>query len=313
MRIFLAGATGVMGKRLAPRLVEQGHFVVGTTRHESRTDELWGRNVHPVVVDALDRDRLIQAVVDAKPDVVIHQLSSIPQRIDPKKYDQQFAENDRLRVAGTDNLVEAAVAAGAKRIIAQSIAFAYAPVGDWVKTEEAPLFLDAPDPFGRGVRAIHHLEQTVLGASGVEGLVLRYGFFYGPWTTYASEGGHMAKLVRRRRFPIVGGGTGTFSFVHIDDAAQATVWALSRGAPGIYNITDTEPAAVHEWLPRYAERLKAPKPFRVPAAVAKVLAGPYAVYLSTRLRGASSLKAQRELGWEPRFFTWRVGFLDGLG
>jgi nucleoside-diphosphate-sugar epimerase len=311
MRILVAGATGVIGSRLVPKLREAGHEVIGMTRSAARADALRLDDVEAVVCDALDAADVSRAVVEAKPEVVVHQLTSIPKVIRPKRIVQDFAENDRLRVEGTANLVHGARAAGARRVIAQSVAFAYAPVGGPVKSEEDPLYLDAPPPFDRLMGAVASLERTVTGSPDVEGVVLRYGFFYGPGSAYAADG-FVADLVRRRRFPIVGDGSGIYPFIHVDDAASATVAAIA-GPPGIYNVVDDEPAPVRDWLPVYARALGARPPLRVPVFLARLGGGDYAVFGMTRQRGGSNRKARRELGWEPAFPTWRTGFAEALG
>jgi nucleoside-diphosphate-sugar epimerase len=282
------------------------------TRSESRVEGLRSAGATPVICDVFDADALRDAIVAASPEVVLHELTDLPANVDPRKADEQTAGNDRIRTEGTRNLVAAALAAGARRMVAQSIAFAYAPVGGGIKVEEDPLYDDAPWPFSRSVAALRELDNAVTQTEGIEGLVLRYGFFYGPGTGYASDG-YWADQVRKRRFPIVGGGGGIFSYIHVDDAAAATVTAVERGAPGIYNIVDDDPAAVREWLPAYAEAVGAKKPRRVPAFIARFVAGRYVVMLATELRGASNEKAKRELGWTPLFASWRVGFKEGLG
>ncbi len=218
-----------------------------------------------------------------------------------------------MRREGTRNLVRAAVGAGARRLVAQSIAFVYAPSGPSVVDEEHPLWHGAPRPFGAAVAAVDELERSVLDpGTGLEGVVLRYGFFYGPGTSYASDG-YLAGEVRRRRFPRIGRGAGVFSFIHVDDAASATVAGLDRGSPGAYNVVDDDPAPMSEWLPYYATTLGAKPPLRVPKLVARLVAGAYAVMLATELRGASNARAKRELAWEPRHPSWRAGFRDALG
>jgi nucleoside-diphosphate-sugar epimerase len=251
-------------------------------------------------------------VTAARPEVVVHELTDIPPAFDPRKMEEEMAGNDRIRAEGTRNLVAAAVAAGARRIVAQSIAFAYEPTGEGLKVEDDPLFDDAPWPWLRSVKALEELEDAVTGTPGIEGVVLRYGFFYGPDSAYASDG-YLAREVRRRRFPIVGRGTGVFSYIHVDDAAAATVAAIARGRPGIYNVVDDEPAPLREWLPVYAEALGAKRPWRVPKFIARLVAGYYATYLATELRGASNERAKSELGWQPRHKSWRQGFREALG
>ena len=312
VKIFFAGATGVLGRRILPLVVNAGHEVTAMTRSEARVEGLRSAGATPVVCDVFDADALRAAMVAASPQVVLHELTDLPPNIDPRKADEQTAGNDRIRTEGTRNLVAGALAAGASRMVAQSIAFAYAPTGDPVKDEEDPLFDDAPWPFSRSVEALHDLEGAVTQTEGIDGLVLRYGFFYGPGSGYASNA-YWADQVRKRRFPIVGSGGGIFSYIHVDDAAAATVAAVERGRPGIYNVVDDDPAPVKEWLPFYADVLGAKKPRRVPALIARFVAGSYTVMLSTRLRGASNEKAKQELGWTPRYASWRQGFRESLG
>jgi nucleoside-diphosphate-sugar epimerase len=247
-----------------------------------------------------------------RPEVVVHELTDLPPALDPRKMEKQLAGNDRIRTEGTRNLVAAAVAAGARRIVAQSIAFAYAPTGTGLKRETDSLWDDAPWPWRRSVDALRELDDAITGTTAVEGVVLRYGWFYGPGSAYG-PGGHFEREVRRRRFPVVGSGCGVFSFIHVDDAADATVAALARGAPGIYNIVDDEPAPTREWLPAYADAIGAKRPRRVPRFLARMLAGQYAVMLSTELRGASNERAKAELGWQPRYASWREGFRAAAG
>jgi nucleoside-diphosphate-sugar epimerase len=309
MRVFLAGATGVIGRRLLPMLIAAGHEVTGMTRTPAKLDALRASGAEAVVADALDAAAMRAVIADARPDAVIHQLTSLPPRIDPRKIERDFVLNDRLRSEGTHNLVQAAQAAGAGRIIAQSIAFSYAagPAGA-VHEEQDPMLLDAPRPYARSAKAVVELERTVLGAGGI---VLRYGYFYGPGSS-VSKRGSMGQDVARRRLPIVGSGTGVWSFVHVDDAARATVLALTHGASSPYNIVDDEPAPVSEWLPALAEALGAPRPWRVPAFIARLAAGSYGVALMTQAQGASNELAKRELAWTPAHPSWREGFRDGL-
>jgi len=311
MRVFVAGATGVIGRSLVPRLVGAGHDVTGMTRSEGKVGALRDAGVVPVVCDAFDRSRLFEVVATARPEVVVHELTDIPEAVNPRKFAEQFASNDRLRSEGTRNLVDAARESGASRVIAQSIAFAYAPGGHGAKNESDALFLEAPFPFRRSVEAIATLEQTVV-RSGLDGLVLRYGWFYGPGTAFAKDGS-TAERVRRRRYPIVGSGNGTFSFIQVDDAADATVAAIESGSPGIYNVVDEDPARVRDWLPMYADAIGAPPPSRVPAFVARLAAGKQSVITMTRAPGALNQKAKAELGWSPRWSTWRKGFREALG
>jgi nucleoside-diphosphate-sugar epimerase len=308
MRIFLAGASGAVGRPLVRALVAGGHEVTGMTRRESAAAEIRAAGAAAAVCDAFDPPALNRAVAAAEPEVVVHELTALPARLDLRRRGVYDA-NNRIRTEGTRNLIAAAGAAGAPRFVAQSIAFVYAPIGGPVKAEDDPVMSGAEGEFGAALEAAFDLERQVLE---VDGLVLRYGFFYGPGTSYASDGAQ-AEDVRRRRFPIVGSGDGVFSFVHVDDAATATIRACERGAPGIYNVCDSEPAALREWLPVYAEALGAKRPMRVPKLIARLLAGESAVALTTTLRGASNAKARSELGWEPRYPSWRQGFAQALG
>lgn len=310
MRVFLAGATGAIGRRLVPLLRAAGHEVTGMTRSPEKVDALRASGCDAVVADALDEEAVTTAVAEARPDAVIHQLTALPQRIDPRTIQRDFVLNDRLRSEATGMLVRAAEAAGASRIVAQSIAFAYAPgAPGTVHDEDDPLYLDSPEPFRRSVLAVAELERAVTEAGGV---VLRYGYFYGPGSALSREGS-VAKDLARRRMPVVGSGAGVWSLVHVDDAARATLAALEHSGPGIYNVVDDEPAPVAQWLPALAAALGAPRPMRVPAWLARPLAGSYGVQVMTRAQGASNARARRELGWAPEHRSWREGFSAGLG
>jgi nucleoside-diphosphate-sugar epimerase len=308
MRVFVAGASGAIGRPLVPMLVQAGHEVTGTTRSEQRAEAIRAAGATPAVVDALDADALRQAVEAAAPEVIVHQLTALPDRFQPRRKDLYDATN-RVRQEGTRTLLTAARAAGARRLVCQSIAFAYA-AGERpeVKDEDAPLALRAPAPFGEGVRTIDEMERAVVGAEGLDGLALRYGWFYGPGTYYADDGS-IAADVRKRRFPVIGSGEGLSSFIHVDDAAGATVAAVEGGAPGIYNVVDDEPAAMRDWLPVYAEAIGARPPRRIPVWLARLFAGDMAAMMNV-LPGASNAKAKRELGWEPRWRSWREGFRE---
>jgi nucleoside-diphosphate-sugar epimerase len=309
MRVFLAGAGGAIGRPLLPRLIAAGHEVTGLSRSEERAAEIRTAGAEALVCDVFDAEALALGVAAVSPEVVVHEMTSLPDRIDLRKPD--YGPNNRIRREGTRNLLAAARAAGARRMVAQSVAFVYAPTGGWVKDERAPLMSGVEGAFGESVEATADLERQVESADGIEGLVLRYGWFYGPGTFYGLNGS-TADDVRRRRFPIVGAGTGTFSFIHVDDAAAATVAAVERGAPGVYNIVDDEPARMSEWIPAYAEAIGAKPPRRVPAWLARLFAGSATVAMATGLRGASNEKAKRELGWEPGYPSWRQGFREGL-
>lgn len=308
MKVFLAGATGAIGRQLVPLLVRHGHVVTAMTRSEARVEPLRRLGADPVVCDVFDRKRLLDVVGAAGPDAVIHELTSIPNRMNPRRVSQEMAATNGLRTEGTQALAEAAQAAGARRMITQSIAFAYEPQGTALATEDDPLFLAPPAAFVDLMRAVSQCEQLALGVPAVDGVVLRYGYFYGPGTIYARDGSFAADVLRRR-VPMVGDGGGVFSFIHVADAVMATLAALTHGSAGIYNVVDDEPAAVRDWLPRYAERLGAPRPFRVPRILGRLGGGSFAVHLMTAQRGTSNAKAKVHLGWEPSCASWRDGFL----
>jgi len=303
MRVFVAGATGVIGSPLVPQLLKAGHEVTAMTRSVLRAAQLEAVGADPVVCDVLDADAVRAAIADATPEAVIHQLTSLPPRIDwgdPSVFDA----HNCLRTDGTRILIEAALASGATRLVAQSIAFGYAPTGDFVKAEDAALFTDAPPPLGGAVAAIVELEQRITGTAGIEGVVLRYGMLYGPGTYYDRRGTTAADVIAGR-VPLIEGATGMYSWLHVDDAASAAVAALERGTPGIYNVVDDAPAPQPEWLPVLAQALGAPPP-----APADVLPPPESPDMW--LRGAANTKAKRELGWAPRYASWREGFAASL-
>ncbi|ADB33605.1 NAD-dependent epimerase/dehydratase [Kribbella flavida DSM 17836] len=307
MRVLVAGATGAMGKQLVPRLTGAGHEVFAMIRSASDKAKTTQLGAVPVIADALDRAAVEAAVRQASPEVVVHQLTAIG-HIDTRHFDRSFAATDRLRIEGTDNLLAAARAAGVRRFVAQSNgAFTYGRTGGPVKTEQDPLDPAPIPPMAPMIAAVKHLENAVLGATWTEGIVLRYGAFYGPGTSMA-PGSEQLEMIRKRKFPVVGDGGGVWSFVHIADAAEATVAALEHGDRGVYNIVDDDPAPVAEWLPELATMLDAKKPMRVPRFVGRLAAGPAGVVLMTELRGASNAKAKRELGWRPAHSSWRQGF-----
>ncbi len=306
MRVLVAGASGAMGRQLVPRLAGAGHEVFAMTRNESSTARLSELGAVPIVADALDRGQAEAAVREAKPDVIVHQLTAIG-HVDTRHFDRSFAATDRLRIEGTDNLLAAGRAAGVRRFVAQSNgAFTYARTGGPVKTEEDPLDPSPIRQMAPMIAAIGHLERAVLGADWTEGIVLRYGAFYGPGTSM-EPGSEQLEMIRKGRFPVVGEGGGVWSFIHIADAAEATVAAIENGARGVYNIVDDDPAPVAEWLPELARKLGAKKPMRVPRFVGRLAAGQAGVVLMTELRGASNAKAKRELGWRPAHPSWRQG------
>jgi nucleoside-diphosphate-sugar epimerase len=308
MRVFVAGATGAIGKQLVPRLVEAGHEVHGMTRHESKQAMLRELGAVPVVADALDPDQVAEAVGKARPDVIVHELTAIG-ALDMRHFDRDFALTNRLRTEGTDHLLSAGQVVGVQRFVAQGVAGfgAYARTGAPIKTEEDPLDSTPAPEMRETVAAIHHLEEAVLGARWTEGIVLRYGAFYGPGTSMA-PGEEQLELVRKRKFPLVGDGGGVWSFIHVADAAEATLAAVEHGSRGVYNVVDDDPAPVAEWLPALAQELGAKKPMRVPRFIGRLFTGEVGVMMMTEIRGASNAKAKRELAWRPAHATWRRGF-----
>jgi nucleoside-diphosphate-sugar epimerase len=305
VKVFLAGGSGVIGRRLVPQLVAAGHQVAATTRSDAKAAILHSLGVSPVVVDALDEPALHRAVVDFRPDAVMNQLTDLPQRYNPRKLGPYYERTSRLRVESTRTLLAAAKEVGARRFIYQSIAFMYATAGPAVLSEDAPLALDAPEPFGATVRATAEGERLALSADSVTGVALRYGQLYGPGTYFGPDG-DFARQARQRMLPIVGGGGGVFSFV--DDAAGAAVAALNHG-DGVYNIVDDDPALTREWIPAFCSELGAPKPMHVPGTLVALMAGSFAAATLQEGRGASNAKAKRELGWSPTHPSWRAGFL----
>jgi nucleoside-diphosphate-sugar epimerase len=311
MKVFVAGATGAIGKQLIPQLVAAGHEVTGMTRSPAKAEVLRALGAKAAVADGLDRTAVREAVLRAEPEAVIHQMTSLSGTFNLKKFDEFFALTNRLRTEGVDYLLEAAQAAGARRFLAQSNCVDFERTGALVKSEDDPRDPDPPAALGRLLAALRHLEAATLGAAGIQGLALRYAAFYGPGTNLA-PGGEMVELVRKRRLPIIGDGSGVWSLIHMVDAAAATVAALERGAPGVYNVADDEPAPASVWLPELARLLGAKPPLRVPVWLGRLAAGEAGVLLFTRLRGASNAKAKRELGWELRYPSWRDGFRHDL-
>jgi nucleoside-diphosphate-sugar epimerase len=320
MKVFVAGATGVLGRALVPLLVARGHEVVGMTRSAAKQDLLRSLGARPAVADALDPDAVAQAVASAEPEVIVHQLTALSGKMsirDARHPDRSSAATmtNRLRTEATDHLVAAGRAVGARRFVAQSFAaFRWARTGGPVQTEADPLDPNPPPALRAPLVGILHVERTVTTIEWGEGLVLRYGGFYGPGTSISlAPDAVMAAPIRKRRFPIVGGGGGVWSHVHIDDAAAATVAAIDHGRPGIYNVVDDDPAPVREWLPVLASALGAKPPRHVPRWLARLLAGEAATIMMTEAKGASNEKAKRELGWQLRYPSWRQGFAQGLG
>ncbi len=320
MKVFVAGATGVLGRVLVPQLVARGHAVVGMTRSASKQDLVRSLGARPVVADALDPDAVAQAVASAEPEVIVHELTALsgPMSVRDARHPERFRGaimTNRLRMEGTDHLLSAGRAVGARRFVAQSFgAFRWARTGGPVLTEADPLDPNPPASLRTVVEGLLYLERAVTGIEWGEGLVLRYGAFYGPGTSISlAADAVMAAPIRKRRFPIVGDGGGVFSQIHIDDAAAATAIAVEHGGSGIYNIVDDDPAPVREWLPVLARALHAKPPRRIPRWLGRLAAGEAATLTMTEVKGASNAKAKRELGWQPRYPSWRQGFAQGLG
>jgi 2-alkyl-3-oxoalkanoate reductase len=304
MRVFVTGATGALGRHLVPGLVAAGYEVTATTRAPGKVAQLRAAGAEAVIVDGLDREAVIAAVLASAPDVIVHEMTALAAMRSYRNLDKQFAATNALRTRGTDNLLAAAAEAGTRRVIAQSYAGA-APderSDGQLKTEEDPLEVPPIRRARQGVAALRYLEETV-PVQAPEGIVLRYGGFYGPG---ASD--FMLEAVRKRQVPVIGGGAGVWSFIQVSDAAAATVAAIERGAAGTYNIVDNDPAAVADWLPYLAEVAGAKPPLRLPAWVGRLLAGEFVVAQMTTSRGSSNAKARKELGWEPRYTSWREGF-----
>jgi 2-alkyl-3-oxoalkanoate reductase len=320
VKVFVAGATGALGRELVPQLVARGHDVVGMTRSASKQDVVRSLGARPIVADALDAEAVAQAVASAEPEVIVHQLTALSGRMSAReaRHPERSAAvtmTNRLRTEATDHLLAAGGAVGVRRFVAQSFgAWRFARTGGPVQTEADPLDPDPPAALRPGLEAIRHLEQAVTTIEWGEGLVLRYGSFYGPGTGISlAPDAVMAAPIRKRLFPIVGSGGGVWSHVHIEDAAAATATAVERGRPGIYNVVDDDPAPVREWLPALASALGAKPPRRIPRWLGRLAAGEMATVMMTDVRGASNEKARRELGWEPRYASWRQGFAQGLG
>jgi 2-alkyl-3-oxoalkanoate reductase len=315
MKVFVAGATGALGKQLVPMLVERGHEVTGMTRTSAKADLIRSLGARPLVADALDPEAVAQAVAEAQPEAVVHQLTAIDAGSMTRSLDKMFTLTNRLRTEGTDHLLAAARAVGARRFIAQSFAgWPFERTGGPVKMEEDPLQASPPKSVTQSLGAIRYVEETVTGAAGIEGLALRYGGFYGPGTSLGlNPDGEQIEMIRERRFPVVGNGAGIWSLVHVRDAASATAAALERGEPGLYNVVDDEPVPVSVLLPELAKTIGAKPPRHLPRWLGRLLAGEGMTIMMTEARGASNAKAKRELGWQPRYPSWRQGFREGLG
>ena len=310
MRIFVAGATGALGKQLLPRLVANGHEVTGMTRSASKADAIREMGATPVVADALDPDEVAQAVAEANPEVIVHELTALADSLDLRNFDRTFEVTNRLRTEATDHLLAAGRAVGVRKFVAQSFTgWPYERIGGPIKGEDDPLDPNPLHKMRETFAAIQHLEKAVTGADWTEGIALRYGGFYGPGTSLW-PGGEQLEMIRERKLPVVGSGAGIWSLVRIDDAAEATVDAIERGKRGIYNIVDDDPVTAAELLPGLAEAIDAPPPRKVPRWLGRLFAGKPAVVMMTELRGASNGKAKRELGWEPTHPSWRDGFAE---
>ena len=312
MKVFVAGATGALGSQIVPQLIEAGHEVTGMTRSETGAAAVRTMGAEAVIADALDADGVKAAVAAVSPEVIVHQLTALKIDLNFKKMNEAFAPTNRLRTEGTDNLLAAARASGVRRMVAQSfIGLNLARTGGPTKTEDDPVDADPKPSVRLLVDALNHLEQAVTGDDAVEGLALRYGGFYGPGTMLASDGS-MLEMVRKRRVPVIGSGNGVWSFIHVHDAAAATVRAVEQGAPGIYQIADDEAAPVKVWLPELAAAIGAKRPWHAPAWLGKLAVGEAGVAMFTEMRGAENGKAKRELGWTLRYPSWRQGFREGL-
>jgi nucleoside-diphosphate-sugar epimerase len=314
MRVFVAGAGGALGKQLVPQLLARGHDVVGMTRSKKGAELVRRLGARPAIADGLDPEQVGTAISEARPEAIVHQLTALEGSLDLRHFDRAFALTNRLRSEGTDHLLSAGRAAGVTRFVAQSYAgWNYERSGGAIKSEDDPLDPDPPAAFATTLAAIRHLEAAVTDPDWATGVVLRYGGFYGPGTSLStSPDGEHVEALRKRRFPLVGSGDGVWSFIQIADAAAATVAAIESAPAGIYNVVDDEPAPVHEWLPILAEALGAKPPRRIPAWLGRIAAGEAAAIMMGSVRGASNEKAKRVLNWQPRYRSWRQGFVDGL-
>jgi nucleoside-diphosphate-sugar epimerase len=309
VKVFVAGATGAVGKRLVPLLISKGHHVVATTRTAGKTEALRALGAETIVLDGLNSNAVIDAVVSSRPEAIVHQMTALGSMQSLKNFDEEFAVTNRLRTEGTAHLIAAAQAAGTRKLVVQSYTgWPYARIGGSVKTEEDPLDPNPPKTMTQSLAAIRELERIVASANGVEGTVLRYGNFYGPGTSFSPDG-EITRMVRRRQFPLVGS-AGIWSFTHTEDAAAAALAAVESNASGVFNIVDDEPAAVSVWLPELAKTIGAKPPLRIPAWLGRLVLGEAGVSMMTAIRGSSNAKAKRVLGWQPIYPSWRQGFLD---
>ncbi len=310
MKVLVAGATGALGRQLLPQLVANGHEVSGITRSAKKVDDVRRLGARPLVADALDAEQIAQAVAQAEPDAIVHELTALSGTLDMKHFDRTFEVTNRLRTEGTDHLLAAGRALGVAKFVIQSYAgWPFARVGGRVKTEEEPLDPAPPKAVRETIAAIRYLERAVTEAEWTEGVVLRYGGFYGPGTSFWL-GGEQFEAIRKRRFPVVGSGDGILSLIHIEDAAAATVAAVESGRRGLYNIVDDDPERAGDMLPEMAKAIGAPPPRHFPRWLARLIAGEAPAIMMTEVRGASNAKAKRELGWRPRYPSWREGFAE---
>ena len=310
MKIFVAGATGAVGKRLVPLLISKGHQVVASTQTAGKTAALRALGAEAIVLDGLNRNAVIDAAVAARPEAIVHQMTALASMRSLKNFDEEFAVTNRLRTEGTEHLIAAAQAAGTRKLVVQSYTgWPNTRTGGPVKTEDDPLDPNPPKRMSRSLAAMRELERLVASANGIQGTVLRYGNFYGPGTSFAPDG-EITRMVRRRQFPIIGSGAGIWSFIHMDDTASATLAAIESDASGVFNIVDDEPAAVSVWLPELAKTIGAKPPRRIPAWLGRLVMGESGVSMMTQSRGSSNAKAKRVLSWQPIYPSWRQGFLE---
>ena len=311
MKVLVAGASGVIGCALVPLLIQAGHRVITITRSRATCERLGLQGTTSFVCDVYDEERVQEIFWESSPEAVINQLTSIPASMHPRRIARDMAATNRLRTEGTDVLLNAARTFGVRQFISQSVSFAQHPGGDAPTSEAAPLYTSAPRSFAAMIRAVAECERATLDTRGIDGTVLRYGYFYGPGTIYARDGSFAAGVLKRA-IPVIGDGSGVFSFIHVADAAAATLAALECGANGIFNVVDDEPAAVREWLPYYARMLGALPPYKVPALLGRLVGGPYLTYMMLQQCGATNALARSALSWQPRFSSWRDGFEAGL-
>jgi len=312
MKIFVAGGTGAVGKRLVPLLVARGHSVVATTRSNTKIEELHRTGAEAVMLDGLNRAAVMEVIDAVRPDVIVHQMTALASMKSLKKFDDEFKTTNRLRTTGTEYLIDAARRVGTRKLVVQSYAgWPAIRQGGRVNTEEDPLDPQPPNSMSRTLEGIRRLEAIVAAASDLTGIVLRYGSFYGPGTSFA-PGGEIIEAIQCRKFPVVGDGQGVWSFIHMDDVAMATCLAIERGTQGVYNIVDDEPAEVSVWLPYLAKVLGAKPPRYVPTWLGRLVIGDAGVSMMTKIRGASNAKAKDRLAWQPLYSSWREGFLGSL-